>query len=141
MIDCACAPATAVLPCRGNQQQGCLVQHRVPGSVCGLSLLPAAVPEEVLPEKEAAVKDRRCCEAQSELQLGAGVVCVAVCDSGIRVGDLGPDRLTFSGGRWLALCRVESCVQRRCILVPDHGHACSCLLALCAACGRGLQHC
>jgi hypothetical protein len=45
-----------LLFCRGDQHQGGVVQYCVPGSVRWLSLLPTAVPEEVLPEKEAAVR-------------------------------------------------------------------------------------
>lgn len=45
----------AVVSCRGDQHPGCLVQHLFSSSVRGIRWFPAAVPQEVFPEKEAAV--------------------------------------------------------------------------------------
>lgn len=45
-----------VCVCRGDEQQGGMVQHLFASSVCCISCLPADVPAQVLPEKEAVVR-------------------------------------------------------------------------------------
>jgi hypothetical protein len=55
LLMAACAPVSVMCPCRGDQHQGGLVQHLLSSSLRSICCLPADVPTQVLPKKEAVV--------------------------------------------------------------------------------------
>jgi hypothetical protein len=60
--------------CRGGEHSGSLVQHFLLSSLCGSSLLPAMVPQEVLQDKETFVAEARCkCPVQRQVALTQSV--------------------------------------------------------------------